>query len=1026
MMFLPGGRPAQLTAAQAPQPVAAAHLLAVFLAPGFPTIDAPGIEPATLTDAFAGLPSITFDSAAALASGLRRDSADVLVLPYGSAFPVDAWPAIRAFVSAGGGLVVLGGAPFQVPVRTVSTAGGKVTYVEGPRQPTFAHELLIGPADAIDVSQLDGPVRVERAPGAAWISLPAAPTHTFALTIRLATVKDFPDEGGSEGRRDGIVRPLVHVVDKNGIPRACPLLMIDRVRGDGAGGRWVLAPSDAVLGADVIREAAVRALEGPIDIDARPVRASVAPGDTPRLRVVVQRPAPHAEEIPAATAHVVVKDAGGREQWKGDLALEGPPQFRTANAPLAPGVTLAAGFYDVTVSIQGVTPQPSSTTTGFWVRDDGLLAHGPRLTVSRDWIRADGRVMPLIGTTYMASDVDRKFLFEPNPHVWDEDFAAMQRRGINFVRTGIWTGWSRVMLDPGAVDEGVLSALEAYVQTAARHGIHVCFTFFAFQPPYFGGSNPFLDPRALDGQRAFLTLFASRFKDVPWISWDLINEPSYSPATALWTNQPVGDPEEARAWHAFVTARHGDDVENLRLLWRVPGDDVSGVPKLQDLSWAMIRERRVPRKAYDFALFSQEVVARWAATLRDVLKASSGSALVTLGQDEGGTELRPSQQLHADSVDYTAVHTWWNNDDLLWDGVLTKVPEKPNLHQETGLMRLEDVDGSPWRSPEDAARLLERKVAYAFASRGAGAVQWAWNINPYQPIDNESVIGIIRPDGTYKPELRALTEASAFFTAAAGWLDDFDADPVVLVIPHARLFSGRQGGLAGTKRVVHVLAERFGIVPTALSDERLTPERLAGARLVIVPNPELLPDDAAKALVAAKDAGALVLITGSLEGDPYGRVTDALAALGAGGDARPVVQHERTRWGGGWATYDQGQGAWLKRGTSEEPAGPPGKIWREPLPVGFASETLPLIGLLRAALHAAGVEVNESEIPVASRVLRAARAALVICVNETAADAVRTVVVDGRRIAISVAAGRSRMVLVERSTGRIIVSTPGA
>ena len=356
-----------------------------------------------------------------------------------------------------------------------------------------------------------------------------------------------------------------------------------------------------------------------------------------------------------------------------------------ANAPVAPGVPLAAGFYDVTVSVQGATTQPSSTTTGFWIRDDKLLAHGPTLTVSRDWIRADGRVMPVIGTTYMASDVDRKFLFEPNPHVWDEDFAAMQRRGINFVRTGIWTGWSRVMLDPGAVDEGVLSALEAYVQTAARHGIHVCFTFFAFQPPSFGGSNPFLDPRALDGQRAFLTLFASRFKGVPWISWDLINEPWYSPATALWTNQPVGDPEEARAWHAFVVERHGEDVENLRLLWRVAGGDVSGIPKLQDLSWAMIRERRLPRKAYDFALFSQEVVARWAATLRDVLKASSGSALVTLGQDEGGTELRPSQQLHADSVDYTAVHTWWNNDDLLWDGVLTKVPEKPNLHQETGL-----------------------------------------------------------------------------------------------------------------------------------------------------------------------------------------------------------------------------------------------------------------------------------------------------------------------------------------------------
>ena len=225
-------------------------------------------------------------------------------------------------------------------------------------------------------------------------------------------------------------------------------------------------------------------------------------------------------------------------------------------------------------------------------------------------------------------------------------------------------------------------------------------------------------------------------------------------------------------------------------------------------------------------MFSQQAVANWAAMLTQVLKQSQPNALVTLGQDEGGTDVRPSQQLHADSVDYTAVHTWWNNDDLLWDGVLTKVPEKPNLHQETGMMRLEDVDGNPWRSPEDAARLLERKIAYAFASRGAGAIQWAWNINPYQPIDNESVIGIMRPDGTYKPELRALTDAASFFSTAAPWLDDFEPDPVVLVIPHARLFSGRPGGLAATKRVIHVLAERFGVVPTALSDERLTPERL--------------------------------------------------------------------------------------------------------------------------------------------------------------------------------------------------------
>ena len=167
----------------------------------------------------------------------------------------------------------------------------------------------------------------------------------------------------------------------------------------------------------------------------------------------------------------------------------------------------------------------------------------------------------------------------------------------------------------------------------------------------------------------------------------------------------------------------------------------------------MIRDGRRPRKVRDFREFTQDVVAGWAAPLRDVLRAAGRDPLVTLGQDEGGIDERPTQQLCGEPLDYTSVHTWWKNDDLLWDGVVTKVPEKPSLHQETGLMRLEDVDGTPWRSPAIAARLLERKLAYAFAGRGAGVVEWAWNVNPYMPIDNEATIGLFRPDGTAKPEL---------------------------------------------------------------------------------------------------------------------------------------------------------------------------------------------------------------------------------------------------------------------------------
>jgi hypothetical protein len=1023
----PSAAPAQDVAAGDARDGSRPPRVAVFRAPGFPTVDAAPLDPAVLDEALAGLPVVVLDAPEALAARLRLRDADVLLLPYGSAFPLEAWPAIRAFLKGGGGLVVLGGAPFEQPVRQLPAgADGRRAHALLARQPTFAHDLLIGPSDPVEHAGLAAPARVVAAPEAEWSSLPGAPSRSFALTVRLATRKDLPLEHGSEGPRDAVLRPLAHVLDGASVPRACLLLAIDRLRGGDAGGRWVLAPSDAPLGAAVVREAVVHALEGAGAVEARPVRASVEPGEVPSLRVSVLRPFVRAGERVPASARVEVRADDGAVVATAEAALAGPPELRTALVPVPTAAPLAPGLYHALVSVPDAPWSPRRATTGFWVRDAKLLAAGTRLTVSRDWLRLGGAVMPVIGTTYMASDVHRKFLFEPNPRAWDRDFREMARQGINFVRTGLWTAWSRAMLDSGAVDEGVISALEAYVQGAARHGIHVCFTFFAFQPPSFGGTHPFLDPRAREGQRAFLTQVAARFRDVPWVHWDLINEPSYAPASALWTNQPVGDAHERRAWAEWLARRHGADAVGLRDAWRAAGDGLLDLPRREDLGWTMIRDDRVPRKAHDFAAFSQEVVAGWAAGLRDILRAASGPALVTLGQDEGGTHLRPAQLLHARSVDYTAVHTWWNNDDLLWDGVVTKAGEKPNLHQETGLMRLEDADGNPWRTPEAAARLLERKLAYAFAARGAGVVQWAWNINPYQPIDNESVIGIFRPDGTAKPELRALADLARFFRAAAPWLDDYRRGPVILVVPHARLFSGRPGDLDATRRVVRLLAERFAIVPEAVSDQGLTAERLAHARLVLVPVPEVVGEDAARALRAASRAGSLVLVTGAVEGDPYGRVGEELRALGVVDAGRPVAQHERTRWGAGWATFDGQLGERLRRSLRPGRTEGAGGVWHEPLPLEFAREPEPLAALLAAALKAAGVAVHESDTRVAAVVLETPRAILAVCVNETAEDAVRRLRVEGAAVDVPVSAGRSRLALFERGTRRLIAATPGA
>lgn len=999
----------------------------LFLASGFPTIDAPELHRATYQALSASsFPVDIGGMPRDLAALLDRPESRVLVLPYGSAFPVEAWPSIRRFVRGGGGLVVLGGAPFHQPVRRGAHVASAVEWIPGPRQPTYARDLLIGPAE-----------RWQRTPGHAYATrflpdtgwtqpFPDANT-TWALTVRFATRRDTPEDDGSAGPRDAVLRPIVHIDDEAGVPCGCPLLEIDRLRGDEAGARWVFAPSDAALPPAVIRAAVERAMEGAAEVYAVPVRAAVDPGEIATLRVTYRCPAPvNVESIPGR-AQVRVTDDDGSEVFEGTVRLAGSPESRTGLLPLHPPSPLAPGLYHARVEVPAGA-HPHATTTGFWVKDEALLTSGPRLSASRDWIRSDGRVYPIVGTTYMASDVHRKFLVEPNPHLWDRDFAAMRRHGVNFVRTGLWTGWGRVMLDPGAIDENVLAALDAYVLTAARHEIPVCFTFFAFLPPAFTGGNPYLDPRAIEGQREILTLFASRYRHAGWIHWDLINEPSYAPPELLWQTRPIGDPHERRAFGEWVRERHGADPLIAAERWRDVelAADGPAPPRRDEFGHHVIRENRRPRKVRDFREFTQDAVAGWARRLRDVLRAAGNAPLVTLGQDEGGTGDRPAQQLIFDALDYTAVHTWWNNDDLLWDGVVTKVPERAHVHQETGLMRLEDLDGEPWRTPDMAALVLERKIAYAFAARGAGVVEWAWSINPYQPIDNESVIGLFRPDGTAKPELSVMAAAADFFDKAATHLDDFEPDPIVLVIPHARLFLGRPGGLDATKAVVRVLAERFGVVPTAISDLRLTADRLKGAKLVLVPAAEVLDEPAAHALLAASRAGSRILVTGAIDGDSYGRPAPSLDALGLRGPSRPLAFHEESRWSAdGFVRFEGLLTENVRRSLEPELDAFDGAVWHQPLPLELARDREPLARVLGAALAAAGVPVQPSDVPVAARVLLAPRAALVVCVNETAADAVRRVIVDGASIDVPVGAHRARMALVERRTARVLAATAG-
>ena len=76
--------------------------------------------------------------------------------------------------------------------------------------------------------------------------------------------------------------------------------------------------------------------------------------------------------------------------------------------------------------------------------------------------------------------------------------------------------------------------------------------------------NPYLDGEAVRRQENLVSSVAARFHDVPFLAWDLINEPSFS--KQLWNMRPNYDPVELAAWNAWL-------LTNIRTAphWRLPG-----------------------------------------------------------------------------------------------------------------------------------------------------------------------------------------------------------------------------------------------------------------------------------------------------------------------------------------------------------------------------------------------------------------------------------------------------------------------
>ena len=844
---------------------------------GLPSADSAVATPAQLAQIF---PAARLAATDQLAAQLADPQTKLLILPQSSVIPEAAWSTINDYLHHGGNLLVLGGRPFTRAAYRDSSGWHLRDY-----STRFTRPLLIDQYQATPGSD-----------GATFTPNPEIPidlTHfawkqAFSPIIRLS-INDIYNRGGSAGTLDVNLDALVWGVT-NGRKMSAPLLQMDHFSSTFDGGRWIflsaeLAPDfySSPDSTKLLRLLADRALEGSLQFSVRPTLPLYLPGEPIELETIF-----HSSAKSSSPLTVQVTCYPEDKPTAKQSASISIPATTTTQLPAPP----SKGLHIVEARLIEGTTVRAIYHSAFWIRDEAYLRSGPKLAVNADYFLLDGKPLAVVGTTYMSSEVQRLFFDHPNVYVWNADLGLIHSAGLNMIRTGWWTGWDKLCDETGHPYERTLRTLEAYLMTARKYNLPVQFNFFAFLPEILGGLNPYLDGEAVRKQQTLVTSVTARFHDVPFLAWDLINEPSFS--TKLWQMRPNGDQVELAAWNAWLTQKYPDRAA-LAAAWNVTPDSIAGtisLPSEQEFAQRGVYAGTNSLRVYDYVQFAQEKFADWVHGMRDAIRASGSTAPITVGQDEGGYLDRLNPAFFADYVDFTTNHSWWQNDYLLWDSLVAKQPGKAMLIQETGLQRELTPDEIARRTPEQEAALFERKFVFSFV-QGSGAIEWLWNSNSYMTESNETPIGALHADGTEKPEATVLRDMARFAAAASPYLVHPKRPDIAIVTSQAAQFSVMgQFQIEAQQSAVRALAYGLHQPCYIIAENQI--DKLGSPKLVILPSPQALRESTWQTLLTYVRNGGNLLVTGPVSRDEHWHLVDRYSPLGLHASTEPLTFHEAT------------------------------------------------------------------------------------------------------------------------------------
>lgn len=826
-------------------------------------------------DVLHGTANFRFCSTQELAT-VAWNEIDVFVSFYGGFFPQKIFPSIEHFLKAGKGFLCFNGAPFRIPCSYNDT---QKRWVAAPSCLTFLRKINIHSVLDVDTSSIVS----NKAAAISNImdGFCYFDKQSCAQNLIMIPTKDkyFEKEWGSTGSMDSRILALIKGFNSVGEHRSSPAVLIQHRAGAFTGGQWIFCTQKLSGQIDDLFVPRFQKIcrflqQSYLEVILQPSNAIYHDSEMPCVRLNFQQYG-KSRKISIALS---VKNSQNQIVAFLNQSVRVSNDVDEILLPVTQGIR--QGIYKIELNI--------SDADGIeWCIRQGFL-HGPFQETSRfspisaghDYFIQDEKPFAVVGMTYMSGERSRAFLHLPNTDLWLREMQQMKSAGVNWIRTGIWSNWRTYMLDDGHMDECVLRSLEAFVTCAAICGLHVTFTFFSFVPEMWEGTHPYLDPRCINAQKRFIAHIVFRLKDFRNIDWDLINEPYV--CTHPTINRTPDDCFEKAAYIKYLKEKYHNRIEDYTTATGVPAQSFNDleIPSQDDINFSVTDVSYCKNGLVwrDYIEFTHEIFRHWICEMTAYIKKLT-SHMVTVGQDEALRGARPVPMTYGDLLDYDAQHTWWYLQDLAWDTIFTKSSHRPLLVQETGIMYTENADSSPRRQETDLAALLRKKYAYAFATKCAGVIQWIWNSNYYMQSANESNIGALRCDGSYKPEVDVTKDFAEFFQKCRPYLSDIGKNKVAVVFPFSNDFSNRRLSQLSTTNITKVLTNYLRIGFDGISEFQIGNLAPDEYEILILPSPHNLSVSARHALKKLLNSShTKVLFTGAicmdenyheLTGEPY-------------------------------------------------------------------------------------------------------------------------------------------------------------